>query len=309
MNKQIEEIAWSVYWAQDQLHSCVPAAQTNDQQCLVDLWQKFAKTLASDAKVLDLATGNGAVPVVLLGANPEIQVIAVDRAEIDPTQFVSDTPELHKVEFHPNVDIQRLPFEDDTMDAITSQFGIEYAGLLDAIEAALPKLKSNGELLFVIHNTDSEILATSAKKIVELEQLLKSNGPIENLLLMLQGKIQFEALEQAGREHMQSEAPKTEMISGQVFAGIESVANLLQHGEEEDIQKALKLGASLSLRANSELSRLIQMREAAQDQEQMEQLKSRANTLGIDVLECRPLYVNEPNKEYLLAWVFRGKKI
>ncbi|MDZ7825867.1 MAG: hypothetical protein U5R48_07585 [Gammaproteobacteria bacterium] len=65
---------WTLYWQADHLQSCVPAEGGRPAAAVDRLWEDFARTLPADGRVLDLATGNGAVPMALRNAVPTLDV-------------------------------------------------------------------------------------------------------------------------------------------------------------------------------------------------------------------------------------------
>ena len=89
-------IAWSLYWAEDRLHSCVATDDEADQKILNQLWASFSDKLPDAAQVMDLATGNGAVPAALLAAKPSLKIAAVDLADIQPQTFLKNRPDYRE---------------------------------------------------------------------------------------------------------------------------------------------------------------------------------------------------------------------
>lgn len=304
MNAEQKSLAWSLYWADDRLQSCVAADDNEDQQALNSLWQAFAQTLNSDARVLDLATGNGAVPAALLTAQSELQIDAVDSAEIAPLTTLSDPSVVAAVSFHANTDINALPFTEPTFDALTSQYGIEYAGLEAATLAALGCLKDGGKLAFLVHHDESEIISSSRAKLEELNRINEPSGLIETLLAVLRGEKPFTELEALGQAYVQGDFVKTQQLSGQVFAAIEQVANLMQ----SEPQQARDLGATLGLRLRSEQQRLQEMNQAAQTEEQMQAYSDFLTRQAMTVSELRPVYIDDNKEEYLLGWLVQAEK-
>lgn len=262
--EQLDQLSWSLYWSQDQLQSCVSGQFEQGQAAIDDLWTAFAQQLQEGASVLDLATGNGAVPVALLKSNVGLEIDAVDAADIDPNAFLTDHPELRAVRFRANTDILELPFENHQFDAITSQFGIEYAGLEAATTKVIPLLAQRGRLGFLIHHEQSEILRSSARKLEELGALLTPDGLLETLERLLRGAVSFQDLEVAGQRYLDLESTKTDAITGQVFSGINQIAEMLRANPGD----ALKLGATLDLRLRAEQERLRQLKAAARSEEQ-----------------------------------------
>ncbi|MFT4628917.1 MAG: ubiquinone/menaquinone biosynthesis C-methylase UbiE [Arenicella sp.] len=304
MKNEIKHLAWTIYWAEDHLQSFVATDGDADKHVLNSIWQEFARSLDDGAKVLDLATGNGAVPVALLSAREQLQIDAVDQAAIDPIQFVKGVIELEAVNFHSDIDVNTLPFTSDSFDAITSQFGIEYAGLSEATAKALEVLKKNGRMSFLIHHADSAIIDSSRVKLREMEQLLKEGGLIEMVLQVLRGTIEFSELESQGAAYLDGDLVRTQAISGQVFTGIGEIANAMQ----TDMLRAVNLGASIKLRLSSEHERLKQMGNAAQSDADMIEYRKLLELNGMELSTMQAIYADQSDQKYLLAWLVQGQK-
>lgn len=304
MQNETKNLAWTIYWAENRLQSCVAADGDIDQRTLNSIWQEFAVSLDANAKVLDLATGNGAVPVALISAQANLQIDAVDQAAINPNQFVKGHGELEAVNFHSETDINALEFHTNSFDAITSQFGIEYAGLFEASPNVIDLLKSKGRMSFLIHHADSAIINSSRAKLLEMEQLLNKHGIVETLMEMLRGNIPFSDLESQGEIYMSSETEKTQAVSGQAFAAIGEIANAMQ----SDMGKAVAMGATLKLRLSSEYERLMQMAGAAQNDADMLEYRELLELNGIDISCIQEVYADQSDQKYLLAWLVQGQK-
>ena len=298
------DFAWSIYWSQDRLHSCVASGADSDQQVLEMHWRDFAKSLNQGDRVLDLATGNGAVPSALLAARPELEIHAADKAEIDPIKFLSDGESLKAVKFYSQTDIYDLPFDSESFCALTSQFGIEYAGLAKAGVAVMSLLKSGGRFQFIVHNKHSDIILSSGKKSQELEQLLKPEGLLDTLMKVMRGELEFSALEAVGEKYLAKDDIKTQALSGQVFAGIDQVGQKLI----DDAKGAVDLALAIDLRVRSEYQRLQEMADAAQDSSSMDSLVETLAALNVRVDTLKPIYVDTDKQEYLLGWLINGVK-
>jgi ubiquinone/menaquinone biosynthesis C-methylase UbiE len=305
MNTQNEnlDIAWSLYWSQDRLHSCVASGADTDQQALETLWQDFAKSL-DQTRVLDLATGNGAVPFALLAERSELEIYAVDRAEIDPVKFLSQGEALKAVKFYSETDIYNLPFEEKSFSALTSQFGIEYAGLQKASVAVMKLLKVGGKFQFIVHNKDSDIILSSGQKLQELEQLLKPEGLLETLMKVMRGEVEFSELEDVGKKYLEQESIKTQALSGQIFDGINQLSQKLG----DDSKGAIDLALAIDLRVRSEYQRLQEMADAAQDADAMDDLVDALRESNVHTDSLKPIYADQEKEEYLLGWLISGAK-
>lgn len=297
------EVAWSLYWSQDRLHSCVASQDADDQRILDEEWARFARYLPGEARVLDLATGNGAVPKALLAARTDLRIDAVDRAAIDPMQFLSDKDGLDKVRFHAQTDILDMPFSAGAFDAITSQFGIEYAGLTEAARLAGRLLKAEGKLLFFVHHSSSELIQASKQKKVELQQLVNRGGLLDDVKALLAGQISIAELELQGEKYLHGEYVRTQAISGQVFQGIGQVMEMLG----SDTEQARQLAAGMDLRVRSEYQRLCQMIAAAQSEQSLIDFSKAMQEIGISV-DFGPLSIDKDDFSYLLCWRVQGSK-
>jgi len=299
-----ENIEWSLYWAQDRLHSCVAAKQDVDQLALNRAWETFSFGLQNSAKVLDLATGNGAVPYVLLGSNNTLQVTAVDHADIAPLRYLSDKGLLESVEFVPNTDINELTFTSSTFDAITSQYGIEYAGLESAMMVVSPLLKPGGKLRFLIHHSDSEIIQSSQVKISEMSDIVRPDGLIDCLFAVLRGECDLNSLKQHMRAFQETKQPRSQQISGQLFDGISQVVSLMS----SDPKGANRLGATMGMRVRAEHARLLQMMSAAQSEENIISLTKTLENENFQTVKYSAYYADDDSDRYLLGWVLDAQK-
>lgn len=168
-------IAWSQYWSAGGLHSCPGSFAGNYAGAIADFWQTALADLTPGTRVLDLATGNGALPQLLLQRyGDEVQVDAVDAAQLAPTWF---DPSRHPgVRFHSGVMIEALSFEDASFDCVVSQYGIEYAMRPDACQQALRVLRPQGRLALVMHHTGSVLAQVAREEQGHFAWLLGADG-------------------------------------------------------------------------------------------------------------------------------------
>lgn len=306
MNQAANPDPWNIYWHADNVDSCVASASKPDAEAIGQLWRDFAVNQPSAASVLDLATGNGTVPLALLQGKASLQITGVDKADIDPLKFLSSPGLLAEVKFVGGIDICSLPFEADSFDALTSQFGIEYAPLEAAIASAVAVLKSGGKLNFLMHHTDSEIVAPARLKIREMAGLLHYGGLIYCLDAFLKGEQQMDELEAAGKQHLDSGAGRSPKISGQIFEGVERVIQSLQQG---DRRAAEELAMVMATRLRADHDRLAQLADAALSESQMQQVSNLLEEANVVVGQLQPLVIHESSKDKaLIGWQISGQK-
>lgn len=303
MNNEEKRAAWSIYWSQNRLHSCVASENDQDQQILNDLWADLAKSLPTNAKVLDLATGNGAVPSAMLLVRPDLVIDAVDQADVDPVKFLNENELLRTVRFHSNTSILEMLFEAQQFDAITSQFGIEYAGLQEASIKIMPLIKPGGELLFFIHHQESALITGSKSKLEELRQITANEGLLSSLQIFLTDGHKLDKLNAAGERHLQGEFVRSNAISGQLFDGIEQVINTVS----SDAEKARILAMSMDVRIRAEQQRLEQMVASSHSLQSIEQLCDLLKDQGLRS-RFESIEIKGEAQEYLLCWKLSGIK-
>ena len=163
--------AWSDYWCSGVLHSCPSSFGGNYDGAIAGFWQRAASHVPRGGRVLDLATGNGAVPLLLEPFLPaEVVVDAVDAAAVHAR--VPVVPGRLTVRFHSGVWMEQLPFADATFDLVCSQFGIEYAGRPDGWGEAARVLVPGGRLCAVVHHRQSVFARVAAAEVAHLGWLL-----------------------------------------------------------------------------------------------------------------------------------------
>lgn len=211
---------WSKYWQRAQsLNSFSEGEMASGYQGeLRDFWYNIFSQLPDSAEVLDVGTGNGALAIMLRqyadSKGLQVRVLASDAAEIDKNQIIQKFPalkaEISKIEFFANTKIEALPFADESLTLITSQFAIEYAEPVSAIRSCMRLLKPSGRLEAVIHHSDTTLSQQSEKLLLLLE---KFSTP-EFIALITEFKRCVLALVSAGTEtaYRQFETANRELL-------------------------------------------------------------------------------------------------
>ena len=297
---------WTLYWQSDRLDSADAIESADDASALGAFWTELAAGLNVGATLLDLATGNGTVPLAVLTANADLQVTGVDKADIDPLRFLSAPGALESVDFRGGIDICSLPFDDGTFDAVTSQFGIEYAPLDSALAEAVRVLAGGGELRLLMHHSDSEIVAPASIRRREMEALLVEDGVLQKLKAFVSGELSEEELEAAGQAYIASDQIRSKGISGQIFLGVETVIAMLRRGER---RSGVELCATMLLRLGADNERLRMLQEAALGKSDFEDIVARLETAGVKAITADALHVNAgSDDEFIIGWQYCGRK-
>ena len=152
--------AWTRFWRSGLTEDIFAGSRTN----LERFWFGFVLALPRDGHVLDLATGSGHVARLVAragdGMRLGLSVTGVDYADIATETVTAATPQHCSLTLMANVRLEALPFADESFDAVTSQFGIEYAERAAAASQIARVLKPGGRGLFVLHHAQSVMTAS-----------------------------------------------------------------------------------------------------------------------------------------------------
>ncbi|MBO9716106.1 MAG: class I SAM-dependent methyltransferase [Pseudoxanthomonas sp.] len=169
--------AWTAYWSSGRLHSCASSAGDNYTGAIAAFWRDLFGRIELPARVLDLATGNGPLPLLLSelhGAGVEVD--AVDLATVAPAWY--DRARHRSVRFHPGVRMEALPFADATFDCIVSQFGFEYGDVEAAVAECSRVARPVARIAFVMHHADSVLVRVGREELKHHARLLGEGGLI-----------------------------------------------------------------------------------------------------------------------------------
>ena len=105
-----------------------------------------------NARVLDIASGDGCVMADLLRARRDLKPIGIDQAPVLP-------PPPRGAKLRGGVEMDALPFADASFAAVTSQFGLEYGDVDETAREIVRVLEPGGLVGLIVHREDSPILA------------------------------------------------------------------------------------------------------------------------------------------------------
>lgn len=319
--------SWSRYWASGALHSCPGSFRGNYEGSMAAFWlQRFAALRPGD-RVLDLCTGNGAIPRWLMGldggTDVGAEVDAVDLAVLKPDWLGQlQAAQCQRLRIRGEVNAESLPFADATMDLVTSQYGIEYANL-DLVFAEIARvLKPGGHLQLLMHHAESRPVQMGA---AEARALLPQLGA-DGLLSAAAGLLPYlhaardpamrEALsrdagaEQARRRFNDAQQAIAQQLAQNQLAGamladlrnqIQQVLQIAQIGTLEQATQAFQ--KVLALWQESAL-RLAELVSVAADANTMQARMARLERLGFSALNLAPVHF----QNYLMGWALIGTK-
>jgi len=120
--------------------------------------------LADGSHVLDIATGNGAIAVlaaeVARDSGKTLTISATDLAAINSNVSGDDDAVAlrAKVKFRSHTPCEKQPFQDDSVDLVTSQFGFEYSDITRTVAEARRILKPGGQFIAISHHAESTLI-------------------------------------------------------------------------------------------------------------------------------------------------------
>lgn len=291
------QAAWAGFWQEE------PAAQTGAtlanlppalRERLDRPWAALADSLPRKARVLDLATGGGAVLDLLRGRRGDLALTGVDAAP--------RLPKKSGIALKAGVSTDRLPFANASFDAVTSRFGIEYGPLAAGAEEAARVLRPGGRVCLLVHHADSKVLLHNRARRDALQWAAHESGWVEKAVKLTQTRMTLAlpvpptfrtaAIEAAARFPDQS-------------AGWEFLTGLAQVLEAVPPSQGEGAVRHLLAKAENELARIDALIVAALDAGRLKTLTQSLEHGGIRLESAR--VIEEPDGAPL-AWLIEGRK-
>ncbi|SHH21716.1 class I SAM-dependent methyltransferase [Massilia sp. CF038] len=189
---------WTRYWSQGATHSCGGSFGSRYEGALAQFWRGAFATLAPGARVLDIATGNGALPQLLVDFDPQGQIAcdAIDLATLAPAWFDALPPARRaQLRFHGQQAAEALPFADASVDMVISQYGLEYTDLARTVPELLRVCKPDGQVRLVCHHAEARPVQLAHTELAHLDWLTAPEGMLDTALGMI-GPVARAATEQ-----------------------------------------------------------------------------------------------------------------
>lgn len=181
--------AWSKYWSSGAPHSCVGTYGYKYGGVIEAFWRQIFSAVQTGDRILDVATGNGALPRLLLEHSciKDIQCDAVDIANIAP-DWLSTAAVTGKscLRFQGNIDAANLPFPDQYFDWIISQYGIEYSDLDLAIPEICRVAKAGGRVAIMAHHAQGRPVTLARTELNHLDWLLYPSGLFDTAIGLIE---------------------------------------------------------------------------------------------------------------------------
>ena len=158
---------WEQFWRHGSVTTFERRGNPNYDGEIREFWERQFATLAEGgARVVDLATGNGAV--ALLAAEysaaheKRFRIDALDRAAIQPDKDLQESEAarewLESVRFRGGAPNENTGLDDECADLVTSQYGFEYGNPSASATEARRILKPGGRIALIVHHANSVVV-------------------------------------------------------------------------------------------------------------------------------------------------------
>ena len=305
---------WQNYW-----NGSVTGSFGSDEPAwyrlhILPRWQTLFESLPDGSRILDIATGNGAVTRVALkvasSAGKQFEIEAVDRVSTRIIDGVTLLPPSSLEQFQPQAERYQL---------ISSQFGLEYARPEPVIPRLATALKPEGRIAVIAHHVDSLISHNSREELAQYRSLLQDFPVFERMekLILVMGEIRSTGDRKRLQHNPRAQQARLALnrciarLTGRHPQGI-VVAEVLKQA-----QYLFQQGISLSVRERTgHLKRLRQHTQqarqritdqlnAALDGDRLGRLEQLSIKAGLEALRSAPI-LDEQGR--LLAWELHCRK-
>jgi ubiquinone/menaquinone biosynthesis C-methylase UbiE len=305
---------WDRYWAYGNIHSFSQVSGGNYQGAIADFWKSRFETLESESRILDIATGNGAIALFALESSDQrsahFEILGVDLADIDPSRQVKDPSlagKLSRITFQSHVSAESLPVDSDSIDMACSQFGIEYSNLSRSIPELARVLKPSGRAAMIVHHRDSILLRATREELDQLHFVLndvklylRARNLLRSMADVAKGRVAAEALRspkvarkrRALDEAMEriEQAARTRPNPGMLVGPGRYIQEILSAADRATAVELLRWLDEAQFRVAANQRRLLDMVAAARnddDFEMMEHLLIGSGLSGVDMQAFR----------------------
>jgi ubiquinone/menaquinone biosynthesis C-methylase UbiE len=258
--------------------------------------------------VLDLASGNGAVFDIFnnsrsFNMNQNCQYFSTDLSQSAMQHIQMKYKNCQAV----RANLNNLPFIDDSFDVVTSQFGVEYAGL-EAVNECCRVLKKEGKFIGVFHYRDGALHQECNNNVNAINELLTLNFfdeahwvfGIKSPRNKVNSEKRFTDI-LASFFALTKKSPKA--VSGMLLRLCNDVSYMYANMQNFESASVLQWLSNMEQETNSYLYRMKAMSESSLDIEKMKNIVDIYTDNGFKNTVCKSLSLKgEPP----FAWTIRA---
>jgi ubiquinone/menaquinone biosynthesis C-methylase UbiE len=236
---------WEAYYRTGALATCPTTPEGGYDQEVRDAWVAFFTDLPEAARVLDIGTGNGVVPLIALetatALGRQYEIHGTDLARIDPKRNLRDGQQrLAGIEFHAGIATEQLPFESASFDAVSGHYALEYMRIDAALAEIFRVLKPSGRARFILHHADSLLVLNARHSLRQADLVLKDTKIYRLLRRFIEAERKSPPAARRAREELNAAARKLQQGLDQLSSALVVSVTL------DAVQKLLAARARLS---------------------------------------------------------------
>lgn len=317
--------AWTRYWQAGALHSLAGSFDGNYSGAIRAFWEQAFAPLGAGDRVLDIGTGNGALPALLceLRGDALPRTDAIDLASPDPAWLASAPgPCRERIRFHAGLPAEDTGFADARFDLAVSQYGLEYSDLARSLPEVARITANGGRLALVVHHAGSRLAGVARAEVRMIDWLRAPGGPMEQAAGILP---YMELAARGERERLVSDPEAGQARAGfnaamqalEEFAGREQFPDALfdARGQIMSRIEAIMRGrmdAGQAAQAHHDHGqallearlRSLELCEHALDEAAVQRLLADLGQAGFSEAEAAPLH----HGEHLVGWAIRATR-
>lgn len=267
-----------------------------------------------NGKILDIATGSGAVVEQLSkrteSKNFEVTCVDISAAAIDVVcgRFPPVTGVV--------ADANSIPLDSDQFDLVTSQFGIEYAGLA-AIEEARRLLAPGGTLILMMHIQPGVIFSECKTALDAIRRTQRSGFVAQSLRFFEAGFAAVRGADRAPYDRAARElnpaiqevesilAEYGQQVAGdtiaKLYGDVQQIHGRIQYYEPNDVFGWLQTMENELVEYEE---RMASMCGAASDEKDFLKICENLRQQGLDIVTAQPLAVK--TDDLPVAWILHA---
>lgn len=309
---------WDTYW-QGARDSDAYASGGVSHPAVAAFWDEVLAGILSRygrARILDIATGSGAVIESLSrhGDEQNFDVTCVDISDAAVDNVRKRFPEVTGVV----ADANEIPLDSGSFDLVTSQFGIEYAGL-GAFDEATRLLDDGGTLVLLVHTRPGSIYEECAVARTAVERTRRCEFVPLAIRFFEAGfgavrgadRVPYDragtALNPAIQEVGAILAEFGEHVAGdtiiRLYSDVQRIHTRIQHYDPNEVLTWLR---SMQTELAQYEERMASMCDAAFDERHFDEVCARLRENGLDVDRAEALRPNDSAPP--LAWILQAAR-
>ena len=301
---------WEDFWRSGALVSCPTDSAEGFSGSLRAVWEQFFAALPDGARILDVGTGNGALPMIAVATarrrSVRFDVHGVDLARIDPRRVVRDGARLFDgVVFHGGFAAEALPFADGSFDAVVGQYSLEYTRREQTLREVRRVAKTGAPARFVLHHAASVVVTLARESLLHARELEERAQAFDDLRAYVAAE-RADAAQAAALHaritarmrdlHALAATSKGSSLLADVLPALGRLFELRQQLAPDDFARAFD-SAYRSFKALER--RLSELVDAALDEAAMRALADLARASGFDAVRHAPLV---QDGAFLVGW-------